>query len=65
MRLGLRGCGRTINLAEPEMLKQENPMNECAGEQVEKPIVTWIYSLSAYQDDTGKILKQLDERRDS
>lgn len=58
--MGLHGCGKTINLAESEMLKQENPMNECTGEQVEKPIVRWIYSLSAHHD-TGNILKQLDE----
>lgn len=51
----MRGCGRTITLAESEMLKQEN---ECTGEQVAKPIVRWIYSLSAYHD-TGN--KQLDE----
>lgn len=60
MRLGLhglRGCGRTNNLAESEMPKQENKRT---GEQVEKPIVRWIYSLFAYHD-TGNILKQLVE----
>lgn len=40
------------------MLKQENPVDECAGEQVEKPRVRWI---SLFADcDTGNIHKQLD-----
>lgn len=47
------------NLAESEMLKQENPMDECAGEQVEKTRVRWIYSLFA-DHETGNIHKQLD-----
>lgn len=48
----------TVNLAESEMLKQEKPMDECAGEQVEKPRVRWI---SLFTDhDTGNIHKQLD-----
>lgn len=47
------------NLAQSEMLKQENPMDECAGEQVEKTGVRWIYSLFA-DHDTGNIHKQLD-----
>lgn len=42
----------------PEMLKQENPVGECAGEQVEKCRVRWI---SLFGDhDTGNIHKQLD-----
>lgn len=48
----------TANLAESEMLKQENPMNEFAGEEVEEPRVRWI---SLFADhDTGNIHKQLD-----
>lgn len=54
-------CGwvcMTANLTESEMLKQENPVDECAGEQVEKPRVRWI---SLFTDhDTGNIHKQLD-----
>lgn len=40
------------------MLKQENPMDECAGGQVEKPRVRWIESLFA-DHDTGNTHKQL------
>jgi len=60
VRLDLHGCGRTVDPAESEMPKQENPMNESTGEQVGKPIVRWIYSLSAYHV-TGNILQQFDE----
>lgn len=48
------------NLAESEMLKQENSMDECAGEQVEKTRVRWIYSLFA-DHETRNIHKLLRE----
>lgn len=44
--------------AGSEILKQENPMGECAGEQLEKPRVRWINLFTDH--DTGNIHKQLD-----
>lgn len=58
--MSLQLCGRTVNLAESEIPKQEDPMHECTGEKVEKPITRWTDTLCAYRH-TGSVLKQLDE----
>lgn len=56
-RLGLHTWGRTVNLAESEIPKQEDTMHECSGEQVEKPLTRWTDTLCAYHQLLNSVLK--------
>lgn len=55
--MGLHTWGRTVNLAESEIPKQEDTMHECTGEQVEKPLTRWTDTLCAYHQLLNSVLK--------